>query len=268
MKIDNVLIVKVGTGVLTRRNHRGYVELDVESFQRIGDQITRLQRIGFKVILVSSAAISAGMAITGMKARLGTREGAMPTLQSLASIGWRHVLNTWSETIDSTIGELLITRNELENKAEQSELLRVLFELLSHNYVPIINENDAVSHEEITFGDNDILAAHLALKIKQSDLFGGEVSVVLLSNVDGVYSDVNDSTTLIAQMYDTDGYLSSLGTQVSDGGTGGMASKFKAADLVMSAGVDLYIANGRSKNAIFDVMLNATGTHFVPHSHS
>ena len=261
MKRQTVL-VKVGTSTLTKRGNANVVELDRASFAMIGAQIQQLQADGHSVILVSSSAISAGMMATGATERPDGSRDTIPELQALASIGWRHVVGAWADALDQRIGELLITRKELERTAERSELLNVLRQLHTTKFIPLINENDAVSHEEITFGDNDILAAQLAAHLRHATP-AEEISVVLLSNIDAVFADYNDATSRIATIDDVAVHAASISPLSSDGGSGGMASKFMAADIATEAGVDVYVANGRNPNAIADVFSGVSGTHFV-----
>lgn len=260
--INNLLIIKVGTSTLTKRTTDGYMELDTAAFVRIAEQITTLRASGQHMLIVSSAAITAGMVATNTKHR-PTRD-AMPALQSLASIGWRHILNTWSTALhDDTIGELLLTRRELELPHERQEVLRVIYHLLSDRRIAIINENDAITHEEISYGDNDMLAALLASAIKHSNLFGDDISVVVLSDVDGVLRDPDDPDSVIREITDTQQYVASIRHTTSDGGTGGMASKFAAAQIAQRHGVEFYIAHGRKEDILERTLSKTTGTHFV-----
>ena len=265
-KISNrIVVIKVGTSTLTKKNHKGELELDSESFDRIGNQVTVLRKGGYSVAIVSSAAITAGMMVTHLTKRPSNDEVSMPTLQGLASIGWRHVLNMWSASLgDAIAGELLITRHELELDSERSELLKVSHNLMVNDYVPIINENDAVTHEQIAFGDNDTLAATYAAKLKQSELFGDDVSLIVLSDIDGVYENIDDPKTLISRIEDIDAY-EHFASGVVGGvgvGTGGMSTKFAAARISKKSGVTMYIANGRRDEILLSTINGETGTRF------
>lgn len=262
-QIDNILVIKVGTSTLTKRSENGQLELDIESFERIGRQVINLKDACYNVAIVSSAAITAGMVETGLAVRPSNTEISMPTLQALASIGWRHVLNAWDDALEALkVGELLVTRRELEQDSERSELLRVTRSLMLSGVVPIINENDAITHEEIAYGDNDTLAANFAVRLKRSSLFGDKVSVVVLSDIEGVYEDVNDPSTIIKQIHDIRGY-ERVAKEANDGvGTGGMITKFKAAIIAHEYGVDLYITHGRSEDSVKRVLRGEIGTRF------
>lgn len=258
--IDNVLVIKVGTNTLIKTQSDGSECLDLGAFARIGRQIIELKEQGHHVVLVSSAAITAGMVVTGV----AKRPEEITKLQRLASIGWRHVLNAWGEAFeDITIGELLLTKQELELPTERDEVLRVTRELMSHGDIAVINENDAITHAEITFGDNDTLAATFAAKIRLSELFGNNIKLVILSDVEGVYRDTTDSRTLIRDIDDITTYEHLALGAAKKHGTGGMISKFAAARIATSNGVEMYIANGKVDSAIKRTLCGVIGTRFA-----
>lgn len=260
--IDNILVIKVGTSSLTKTLANRQVALDFASFRRLGEQITKLREKNYHVVIVSSAAITAGMVDVGLTIRPDTHSD-MPNLQRLASIGWRHVLNAWGDALPGvSVGELLLTRRELESRQEEAEALRVSYELMSHGNIPIINENDAITHEEIAFGDNDTLAAIFTSKIKQSKLFGDNVSLIILSDVHGVYADIDDEHSIIKEIDDIAAYQDIAQQSSSSVGTGGMITKFAAAQIVHECEADMYIANGRTENALERVLRSEIGTHF------
>lgn len=257
-KLDNILIIKVGTSTITTEDNH----LDSASFENISQQVTTLELNGYRPILVTSAGITAGMAATGMVER-PSKTTDMPGLQRLASIGWRLVLNEYAKAMPhKTTGGLLLTKNELSMPTERDEALMVVHEMLTHHDIPIVNENDAITHEEIAYGDNDTLAATLAAKISRSRLFGNSVKLVLLSDVDGVYENVNDPTTLIREIIDIDTYSQLSGETGSPNGTGGMRTKKEAARIAITSGVEMWIANGRTENAIQRALNGDTGTYF------
>ena len=262
-QLDTVIVIKVGTSTLTKKDEAGNLSLDIESFRRIGTQVLDLKQQGYVVAIVSSAAITAGMVVTNLAKRPTNEEGSMPTLQGLASIGWRHILNAWDDALQGLIiGELLITRRELERDAERSELLKVTHNLLTNGHVVIVNENDALTHEEIAFGDNDTLAVAFASKLKQSHLFGDDISVIILSDIDGVYKDIHDSKTLIKKIEDVDTYLHVIRNTDGGVGTGGMTTKFSAAKIAKEHGIAMYITNGRTVDVLGRTLRKEVGTYF------
>lgn len=258
--IDNVLVIKVGTNTLVEKSATGSEQLDEASFRRLGGQILDLQDSGQNVVVVSSAAITAGMVELGLE----SRSTEISELQRLASIGWRHVLNAWDDALDNrTIGELLLTQRELGFSCERQEALRLTHTLLKYGDLAIANENDAITHKEIAFGDNDTLAATYAAQIGRSLLFGDNVRLVLLSDINGVYEDIGDSDSVIAEITDIDRYQYLAKDSSSQNSTGGMVTKFEAARIANSNGVDMWIANGHMENAIELALSGEIGTHFV-----
>ncbi len=137
--------------------------------------------------------------------------------------------------------------------------MKVTHRLLSHGDLPVVNENDAISHEEIAHGDNDQLAARLASKIAASDLFKARVRLVVLSNIDGVY---DGAGAVCPEIVDIDKYLHLAEGAISTQGTGGMGTKLEAAQIARTDGVEMWIANGRSENAIQRTLAGEIGTHF------
>lgn len=232
-------IVKVGNGVLTEKGEDGSICFNEEAFREMGDEISEAGN----TVLVSSVAITAGMMLTGMRGRPDP-ETEMPELQRMATIGWREVHNMWDRAITArATGALLLTRQELGIEDSRCEALHTIEALLRHGDVPVINENDGIAHDEIAFGSNDILAAHLAARMQESEMFG-TVRLYLLTDVDGVYKDKDDPDTRIPIIANTDEYRH-LANDTDDPELkiGGMASKFDAADIAKAAGVDMWIYN-------------------------
>lgn len=262
-----ILVLKIGSSTLTQRTADGREALDLASFARIGAQICQLKTDGYNIVLVSSAAITGGMAASGYTKR-PSRVHEMPELQRLASIGWRHVLNAWADALPGhTIGELLLTRAELDISHERREVVVVLNTLLRHGNIPIINENDAVSHEQIAYGDNDTLAAVVAASLAAETAAKLPVRLILLSDVEGVYADVTQPSSRLPRIHDLELVAHMAGVADSHCGTGGMASKFTAAGIASQAGVETWVAHGRHNNVIAQTLAGRTGTHFALQTH-
>jgi glutamate 5-kinase len=263
MTDQNILVLKVGTSTLAKNDARRGIVLDIDAFDRIAQQVLSLQSEGYGIVIVSSAAITAGMSHTNTATR-PSKVSQMSELQRMASIGWRLILNTWAEAFaGKTIGELLITKRELDLTEERTELTGVIHQLLAHGDICIVNENDAITHDEIAFGDNDTLAAHLAVRLKQSSSQNSDVKLLLLSDIEGVYADKTDATTLIPIIKDIDAVRHVAKGADTTYGTGGMTTKFLAARIAQEAQVDTWIGKGKQEG-IIDALLNGTaGTHFV-----
>ena len=263
MKIlDNITVVKVGTSTQIETLYDGTEQLDMISLERIGKQITDRYEQGQNTLLVSSGAIASGMAAVGLNMR-PKKETSMHELQRLASIGWRHNLNAWDSVLGSlTTGGVLLTKRELDLYSERKELITVTHTMVSHGDIVIANENDVISHSEIAIGDNDTLAAGYAAKLASSGLFG-IVNLLLLTDVDGLYRDINDRDSLIKIVDDLSQYEHLAGEAGTDGGTGGMRTKFAAAAIACAAGVNMWIANGREDDVIQRALSGETGTLFT-----
>lgn len=260
---QDVLVVKVGTNTLIEKDNSGAERIDEASFRRIGQQILKVQRRNIHPIIVSSGAITAGM--VGANETRNRQDLEMPELQRLASIGWRHVLNAWATALEgATVGELLLTRHDLEMQDEREEATQTIHCLLSHGDIPIINENDAISHEEIAFSDNDTLSAHVAVNIAASPLFCGAVKLLLLSDVNGVRSDVGDPNSVIPKIGDISCHIHLAHDTPHQNGTGGMLTKFGAGKIANSHNIDMWIANGREPDVISRAINGQTGTYFAP----
>lgn len=258
---SSTVIVKVGSNILT--HSEGPERLDYDVMQRIGGQVLDLQRQDTDVILVSSAAITAGMAMTN---DFVERPDDITELQRLASLGWPTVVQAWTAALSGAyVGEVLLTKHELGMRKEREEALKVIHKLLSYGDIPLINENDTISHNEITFGDNDLLAATLAAQISDSRLFRSKVKLILLSDVDGVYQNPEDTDSVIPEIESLDRYDSLIHAPKSTVGRGGMHSKFRAAHIAAAAGIDMWIANGNEHKAIERAISGEIGTHFSLH---
>jgi glutamate 5-kinase len=139
----------------------------------------------------------------------------------------------------------------------------VIDRLLIHDDVCVVNENDATSHAEIAFGDNDTLAARLAAKMRSSELFNSCVRLLILSDIDGVYTDRNDPRTVMGAINDIEQFKHLAGTASSSESTGGMETKFMAASIAKAAGVQTVIGNGRTEGIIPAMLENNAGTLFT-----
>lgn len=235
-------IMKAGGAVLGVENGGGQpIRVNQEAFDSIGQEISGAEN---NIVLVSSFAIARGMAEAGVVTRPDDDE--ISELQRLAAIGQPLVQRAWAEAIpDKTTAELLLTREELEDTFRLREILRTLQTFSSHDDVPVVNENDAISHEEISFGGNDVLSAMLAMGMQRSQNFG-QIRLFMLTDVNGVYEDKDDPDTRIPVI--TSQQLSRYEREVAEESDsqftiGGMKSKFKAASITTYAGIPTYIYN-------------------------
>lgn len=260
MTAAELVVVKVGTRVLTRPDGA----LDDERVASIAGQLARLWKSGRRVVLVSSGAVGAGLG----RLQLKQRPTALSQLQAAAAIGQSLLIESYNRALEPHqlhAAQVLLTAEDLQDRSRYLNVRNALFALFDNSAVPIINENDTVSVEELqlSFGDNDRLAALVTNLIRAPLL-------VLLSDVDGLYDgDPNDAaanvisvvTDVATARQDHVVEGTHTGVQLS---RGGMASKLQAAKIATSAGENVIIANGR-RDDVLDRILEGedVGTLFV-----
>ncbi len=248
------LVVKLGTQTLSDSAKR----LDVNYLHTIARQIAILRTRGIAVTVVSSGAIGAGLAELG----LPKRPTDLAQLQAVAAVGQRRLMDAWANAFAPHklhVAQVLLTREDIDQRKRFLNLRNTIHAVHALGAVPIINENDTISTDEIvriSFGDNDILAAHVAAALRADVL-------VLLSNVDGVLDGAGKSIRTIER---TEEALNLIRTDKSALGKGGMNSKFAAAAMVTRGGEMLVVAHGRHENVLVRVMdgEEAIGTLFLP----
>jgi glutamate 5-kinase len=238
-----MLVVKVGTRVLTRPDGR----LNEERIAALAEELHQILESGRKVALVSSGAVGAGMGLLG----LAERPRDLAHLQAVAAVGQSCLVQTYDRSLRAFgrhAAQILLTADDLDDRTRYLNVRNTILTLLEYGAVPIINENDTVSVEELqtTFGDNDRLAAMVTNLIRAPLL-------VLLSDVDGLYD--GDPRSVAAQRIPTITKLDeSIFALVRDKLTGlskgGMASKLAAARIATMAGENVIIANGRTPGTL------------------
>ncbi|WP_260173410.1 glutamate 5-kinase [Campylobacter sp. 19-13652] len=241
MKAQNI-IIKVGTSTLTKANG----ELNHARIKSIVSQIAQLTRSGFRVLLVSSGAVGAGMGAMG----LDKKPADLASKQALAAVGQVALMGLYERLFwayDIKIAQLLLTKDDFANRARFLSAREVCTRLLEAGVIPIVNENDPVVHDELKVGDNDTLSALVAGLVDASAL-------IILSDIDGLY-DKNPIKFKDAKLIPeidaiTEQVRAMAGGAGSELGTGGMATKINAAAMATSYGVDLIIVNGASENIL------------------
>jgi glutamate 5-kinase len=249
----NRIVIKLGTGLLTdAENH-----LALGQIERLVAQLAALHQQKKQIILVSSGAIGAGMAELGLK----QRPKKLDELQAAAAIGQSKLMAVYDKlfgTFGITVAQVLLTHDDLKNRTRHLNAHNTLATLLAHGAVPIINENDTVSVDEIKFGDNDRLGALTATLI-DADL------LVILSHVDGLLDGEGHVVAAVPEI--THAIESLAGGTDRTTSVGGMISKIDAAKIVTRAGIPLVIANGNRENVVRDVLAGEeVGTIFLPHA--
>ena len=250
------LVVKVGTSTLAHATGH----LNIRRVEELCRVLSDLKNAGHRIILVSSGAIGMGVGKLG----LSERPADMPTKQAAAAVGQCELMYTYDKLFSEynhTVAQILLTGEDIENPERRHNVENTLFRLLELDALPIINENDTVATHEIAVGDNDTLAAIVANCV-QADL------LVLLTDIDGLYTadpHTDPSAKLVEEVHGvTPELLATAGGRGSKLGTGGMATKLKAAQMVNAAGTDMVIANGAKPELLYDIAEGrSVGTRFI-----
>lgn len=251
------IVVKVGTSTLT--HHTGHLNL-----RRIGALVKVLSDMknqGIQVVLVSSGAVSAGVA----KAGFGHIPETPEEKQAMAAIGQSELMKLYDRFFSDfghTVAQILMTKDVLTNPVRRAAAENTFHRLLEMHCIPIVNENDSVSTDELTkFGGNDILSAHVATLCNADVLLN-------LSDIDGLYDAdprSNPNAHLITRVEKIDDALYAIaGGAGTKRGTGGMVAKLNAAEIVTKAGIPMVILNGHDPEVLYTLLDGGRiGTYFV-----
>ena len=251
------IVIKLGSSIVAEDNG----ELRGEVLARICDAVAELHRNSEEVVIVSSGAIARGMRVLGLKAR----PGAIDELQAASAVGQGKLYRVYDELLRErgvTSAQVLLTIGDLSARTHYLNARQTLRKLLDWRAVAVVNENDTTATDEISFGDNDFLAAQVAL------LTGADL-LVLLTDIDGLYSAdprIDANAQLVEQVSDFDALQElEIGRTTSALGSGGMRSKVVAADMATAAGVTTVICNGLREGALEAVLAGRReGTRFEP----
>ena len=232
---SRTLIVKIGSNVLTREDD----QLDEERIEHLADQIERLIEGGRRVVVVSSGAVAAGVGALG----LDRRPQSLPELQASAAAGQARLMMAWNNGLtrhNRTAAQILVTVNDFRNRRRYLNIRNTLRTLFSLDAVPIVNENDSVSIEEIALSDNDELASMIAALV-------ADPLLIILSAVDGLFDGVpeaSDSRVIPLIEKPDSSLLQYAGAGQSSLGRGGMTAKLAAILNATQTGESVILANG------------------------
>lgn len=251
--MGKTIVVKVGTSTLTG----GKETLDTDFMADLVRQLCQVADEGHKVVLVTSGAIRSGIAALNLKPMLSLAEK-----QAAAAVGQSLLMHTYRELFaryGRHVGQVLLTRADVEDRERFRNARQTFQQLLRWSVIPIVNENDTVSTEEIQFGDNDMLAALTAL-VTDADI------VILLSDVDGFFVKPPKGRPYLArEIRELDETVWRSAGKSGKFGTGGMVSKLQAAEVLMNCGILMVLANGRTQDVIPRIVNGEQiGTKFVP----
>ncbi|SDP60321.1 glutamate 5-kinase [Desulforhopalus singaporensis] len=250
------IVVKLGSNVITAKNG-----LDLKVIDAISRQIDFLMNQGIEVILVSSGAMAAGM----RKMMLKRRPEEIPKRQAISAIGQSGVMNAYEKSFAAygrKIAQILLTGDDLNNRQRYLNARNTLHTLIDWKIIPIVNENDTITVEEIKLGDNDNLAAMIALLMDADFLF-------ILTDIDGLYDKDPrqfDDARLLPKIEQIQKETEELASGIPGTlGTGGMLSKVQAAQKVTSAGIPMIVARGNRDDILVRLFQGEdVGTYFVP----
>ena len=250
------IVVKVGTSTLT--HNTGH--LNLRRIEKLVKVLSDMKNSGIQIILVSSGAVSAGVAKVGF----GRIPSAPEEKQAMAAIGQSELMKIYDKFFSDyghTVAQILMTKDVLNNPVRRNAAENTFNRLLEMNCIPIVNENDSVSTDELTkFGGNDILSA-LVAQVCEADL------LLNLSDVDGFYDSdprSNPDARLIDRVEEINDEIYAIaGGAGTDRGTGGMIAKLNAAKIVTESGIPMFILNGHDPEILY-VLLDGghVGTYF------
>ncbi|SEF41009.1 glutamate 5-kinase [Butyrivibrio sp. Su6] len=255
------IVVKVGTSTIT--NSDGNV--DIRALDHLCRALAGVENLGYDLVLVSSGAIAVGAG----KMRLAQKPKEIRMKQAAAAVGQTELMHLYDKFFSEygrMVGQILLDNEDIADPVRSKNLKNTFDALLENHIIPIVNENDSVSHAEIEsekklFSDNDMLSAFVAAFCNASKL-------IIFSDIDGLY-DGNPSTNpdakLISRVEDITDELKSIASgSGSNRGTGGMITKLDAAEYATEHGIDVIITNGKNPEKLYDVIeKKIVGTLFV-----
>ena len=250
------IVIKIGTSTLAHKSGL----LNIRRVEELCKVMSDLKNAGNEVILVSSGAIGMGAG----KLSLSEKPSDIPTKQAAAAVGQCELKYTYDKLFSEynhTVAQILITGEDIEHKERKANFENTMCRLLSLGAIPIINENDSIATDEIVIGDNDTLGAIVATAIN-ADL------LILLSDIDGLFTadpHKDKNAVLLTRVDEITPEIEGMtGGAGSKFGTGGMATKIKAAKIATEAGIDMIIANGKEPHILYDIVEGKpAGTRFV-----
>ena len=249
------LVVKVGSSLLFSKTEG----IDSARLHTITRQVASLSKEGVQVILVSSGAIACGTKLLGLPAR----PTSLPEAQAAAAVGQAKLVKYYDDDLRHKgflTSQVLLTQDDLRDRKRYWNARNTLLSLLRFKTIPIINENDTVATEEISWGDNDRLSSMVAC------LVGADL-LVILSDIDGLFRDFHtEGRILIEKVERIDASIERLASgEKGEFSRGGMKTKLHAAKIATAAGIPTIIANGKKDDVLLKAVSgDAAGTLFLP----
>lgn len=239
------VVIKVGTSTLTHKTGM----LNIRRVESLVKVLSDLKNSGKDIILVSSGAVGVGVGELGLK----EKPKDIPTKQACAAIGQCELMYIYDKLFSEynhKVAQVLLTRDNIENENRKLNVQNTFNKLLELNVIPIVNENDTVSIEELEFGDNDTLAAIVGVLVDTDVL-------IVLSDIDGLYNknpnEYKDAVKIDTVNCIDDNILKLAGPKGSELGTGGMITKLNAAKIALDSNFSMVLANGENPMLLYDL---------------
>ncbi|MBJ7258367.1 MAG: glutamate 5-kinase [Chthoniobacterales bacterium] len=248
--MSNRIVLKFGTGILT--TDASGLQLNRGQFKRLASEIAELVDAGKSVIVISSAAVAAGVAALGRK----ERPASLPAKQACAAVGQSQLMRAYEECFAQhglTAAQLLLTHDDIDSRQRRANAENTMRELLSYpRVVPVINENDSVAVDELGFGDNDKLGAEVAA-LCRADVY------LILTRSDGLRAN-GGRERVVTDLAAARAHVTS---ERGEHSTGGMGSKLDAVEFATRAGIETWILDGMKPGCIATALSGGdTGTRF------
>lgn len=239
------IVIKVGTSTLTHENGK----INIRQIEHLVRVISDLHNRGNEIVLVSSGAVGAGVGKIG----LSGRPDEVQYKQALAAIGQASLVSIYDRFFSEygyNAAQVLLNRYAFEDEKNYRNTKNAFMAMFEYGVIPIVNENDVVSTEELEFGDNDTLSAYVSVLV-EADL------LIIMSDIDGFYDSnpsQNENAKVIPVITDiNEEVLSAAGGAGTRRGTGGMKTKLNAAEIVLKDGIDMIITNGKDINNLYRI---------------
>lgn len=249
------IVIKIGTSSLTYPNGN----MNLRRIDRLAMVLSDLMNQGKEIVLVSSGAIGIGAKKMGLSERPRDTRGK----QAAASVGQCELMYLYDKAFSGyshTVAQILLTKDDIAIPRRKRNMQNTFSYLIENGIIPVVNENDTVSVEEIEIGDNDSLSARVA-ELVDADL------LILFSDIEGLYDKDphrNSNAKLIERVFEINEVRPLAGGAGTDVGTGGMITKLDAAELATAAGIHMIITNGENVDALYNILDGIpVGTLFV-----
>ncbi len=255
----NTSVVKIGTSILRGFNSLSTAEIIDIFCKYLANTIRR----GDKIVLITSGAVGLGCRQLGIEGRPKN----IISLQAAASVGQGYLMSLYRQSMAKygyNVAQILLTRDDLCSKEGYKNASNTLKKLLEWNVLPIVNENDTISSEELSSGDNDTLSALVATAIQANQL-------ILLTDVDKLYSTdpkIDKKAIPITDVHTQEQIknLANKNTDANEWGTGGIRTKLEAAKIATASGIKVHLADGRDPDTLEEILNGSRGgTVFHPH---